>query len=524
MITLRVFDLFLKNKELSKDAIVCGDVHISYKELIDKVNLRSQELKELNLQSRKGSLVIIKRSKKIDAIIDVLTCLKMEFGFLNLPEKYPQKRIAKIKDITSPYAIISDESCKVFDNSRLYNEDLAYMIFTSGTTGEPKGVMVSNKNLLSFLDALQNTVPTDEHTIMVQFASVSFDASIWEIFSMLCYGGTVVLTPENTVLLSNNLAEFIVKNNINRALLTPIVARTIVSKNIHTMRDLFVGGDAFHQSILDDWNEKYNLWNAYGPTEATVCVIVHKFKKADPIVLGNALHKNELSIINGELVIKGDQVALGHISSDGISLYNGVYNTGDLVSLDENNNFIFHGRKDDQVKIRGGYRISLQEVTRSIESLESVRCAYVLTYSSGDTQEICCFFEGEQNETELQKIAANVLPSHMMPSMFVRVEKWPLNGSDKIDRNALSEMISIAKTNTSSFDVFQLMKLWKEILATNSIDEKSNFFQLGGQSFQALQIIQRYINDFALSMELVDFFKNPTPEEQMIFFSKKQFN
>jgi acyl-coenzyme A synthetase/AMP-(fatty) acid ligase len=520
VITLRIFDLFLKNKELQKDAIVCGDAHISYKDLADKVKLRSLEL---NLQSRNGSLVIIRRSKKIDAIVDVLACLKMEIGFLNLPGKYPLERIEKIKNITSPYAIISDESCNTFDNGRLYNEDLAYMIFTSGTTGEPKGVMVSNKNLLSFLDALQNTVPTNENTVMLQFASFSFDASIWEIFSMLCYGGTVVLTPENTVLLSNDLAEFIVKNNINRALLTPIVARTIVSKNISTMEDLFVGGDAFHPSILDDWNGKYNLWNAYGPTEATVCVIVHKFRKGDPIVLGNALHKNELSIINGELIIDGDQVALGHISSDGISLYNGNYNTGDLVSSDESNNFIFHGRKDDQVKVRGGYRISIQEVTKSIESLKNVRCAYVLTYPSGDTQEICCFFEGEQNEAELQKIVTNVLPSHMIPSIFVRVEKWPLNSSDKIDRNELAKMIPIANANTSSVDIFQLMELWKEILATkNSIDEKSNFFQLGGQSFQALQIIQRYINDFALSMELVDFFKNPTPEEQIIFFSKMQ--
>jgi non-ribosomal peptide synthetase component F len=146
---------------------------------------------------------------------------------------------------------------------------------------------------------------------MLQFASFSFDASIWEIFSTLCYGGTLVLTPEDSVLLSDRLAEFIVNNNISRALLTPVVARTIVPKNLDTMKDLFVGGDAFHQSIIEDWNEKYDLWNAYGPTEATVCVTVHKFRKEDQVVLGKALPKNKLSIPDGELVIEGDQVAIG---------------------------------------------------------------------------------------------------------------------------------------------------------------------------------------------------------------------
>jgi acyl carrier protein len=271
---------------------------------------------------------------------------------------------------------------------------------------------------------------------------------------------------------------------------------------------------------LDDWNGKYNLWNAYGPTESTVCVIVHKFKKGDQIVLGKALHKNELSICNEELIVKGNQVAVGHISTDGITLYNGVYNTGDIVSLNENNDFIFRGRKDDQIKIRGGYRVSLQEIKKTIESLEKIECVYILPYSSGDTNEMCCFFDGKLEEKELRESVAGILPHHMIPSKFIHIEKWPLNGSDKIDRNKLSEMISISPTEVVHFDITQLVRLWKEVLNVDSLDENSNFFQLGGQSFQALQIIQEYVKSFGLPMELIDFFKNPTPIEQVAFLRK----
>jgi acyl-coenzyme A synthetase/AMP-(fatty) acid ligase/acyl carrier protein len=519
---LKVFDLFLNKQNSGQNAVFYKDSCITYKTLGDKINLRSQE-PVFQKPKAEGSLIIVHRSRKLDAIIDILTCLKTGFGFLNLPSNYPHERIRKIKEIAEPYAIISDESCDIFDEYRRYDEDLAYMIFTSGTTGEPKGVMVSHKNLLSFLNALQNTVPpTCADTVMLQFASFSFDASIWEIFSTLCYGGTLVLTPEDSVLLSDRLAEFIVNNNINRALLTPVVARTIVPKNLDTMKDLFIGGDAFHQSIIEDWNEKYNLWNAYGPTEATVCVVVHKFRKGDQIVLGKSLFKNKLSISDGELVIEGDQVAIGHISSNGINLYKGVYNTGDLVSLNENDDFIFRGRKDDQIKIRGGYRVSLQEVTKTIESLENIKYAYVLAYSNGDMKEMCCFFEGSQNEKELQESAIKVLPAHMVPAKFVRVEEWPLTGSDKIDRNKLLEMICDKKKTVSAFNVTELTDIWKNVLDTDEINENSNFFQLGGQSFQVLSVIQEYANSFGLSIELVDFFKNPTLAEQMIFFNERK--
>ncbi|GHT91035.1 hypothetical protein FACS1894122_02670 [Alphaproteobacteria bacterium] len=514
---LTVFDLFFKNQSFSKDAIISGDRRISYGELCEKVSARSQEL-AMNKPSNGGIMVIIHRSKKLDAIVDVLSCLNLGFAFLNLPYKYPQERIERIKNIIRPYAIITDESCIIHDEYKTYHDDLAYMIFTSGTTGEPKGVMISNNNLLSLLDALQNTAPTCVNTTMLQFASFSFDASIWEIFSTLCYGGTLVLTPENVVLLADSLAEFIRNNSINRALLTPVVARTIVSKNINTMKDLFIGGDAFHESILSDWSGEYNLWNAYGPTETTVCVIVHKFKKDDSIVLGKALFKNELSICNEELTIKGDQVGIGHISSDGTNLYNGVYNSGDVVSLDENGDFVFHGRKDDQIKIRGGYRVSLQEVKKNIESLKEIECAYVLAHSNGDTKEMYCFFEGKLSEKELEESVSKILPHHMVPSRFIRVDKWPLNSSDKIDRNKLIETLTIKQNIASVISRASVVELWKNILDVDAIDDNSNFFELGGQSFQALQIIQEYINNFGLSMELVDFFKNPTLMEQVTFF------
>jgi acyl carrier protein len=164
----------------------------------------------------------------------------------------------------------------------------------------------------------------------------------------------------------------------------------------------------------------------------------------------------------------------------------------------------------------------LQEVTKTIESLENVKCSYVLAYSNGDIKEMCCFFEGSSNEKELQESTTKILPSHMIPAKFVRIEKWPLTGSDKIDRNKLLEMIYDKKKTVSAFNVMELTDIWKNVLDTDEINENSNFFQLGGQSFQVLSVIQEYANSFGLSIELIDFFKNPTLAEQIIFFNERK--
>lgn len=519
---MKVFDYFLRYTKLDKAAVICDDVPISYSELFLKIKSR---VKELSLEQNccEGRLVLVQRSLKLNAIIDIMACLSQNYAFINIPSNFPDKRIEQICNISKPYAYISDSSYKIYNNYRSYARDLAYMIFTSGTTGEPKGVMVSDNNLVEFLNALQNICPCNENTTMLQFASFSFDASIWEIFATLCFGGTLVLTPHNKTLFFADLSEFIKHNQVNRALLTPIVARTLVVHDVPSLKDLFVGGDVFHKDILENWSGHYNLWNAYGPTEATICVALHKFRKNDQITIGKAFGKVDLSIQNGELVIKGDQVAIGHVTSKGMSLYNKKYCTGDLVSQNANGDIIFNGRVDDQIKIRGGYRISLQEIQKTIENIPNAGSVLVITIDGDGEKEMVCFFDGCSSPRDLEKAIAQVLPQYMVPSKLIHLDTWPLNNSGKIDRNALKKLIAPIQMpeKATTINVDRIVRIWEEVLSSK-ICEKSNFFELGGQSFQALQVIQRYAMELGVTMELIDFFQCPVLEDQMILLNKKE--
>lgn len=508
-------------------AIVDDSLALTYEKLIYLAKTKAEQIKE-NISNNNGTkIVIIQHNKKMDAIVDSIACWLLGWGFLNIPVNYPKDRLMAIVALVHPILFITDENQQVYENSSTYDSDLAYMIFTSGTTGAPKGVMIGHHNLRAFVDALQQRLPTNLNTRMLQYASFSFDASIWEIFATLSFGGTIILTP-NKILISDDLATFITKHKISRALLTPVVALSIIEKPIPSLKELIVGGDTFSQKLLALWNKHFRLWNAYGPTEATICVLMHEFEsKQEPIVLGKPLPGNDLFIdATGQMVIQGNQIGIGYLEESKVCLFKGKYDTGDLISKTNANNFIFNGRIDSQIKIRG-YRLSLDEIQNSIQALEEIENCCVIGIEQHGTTLLYAFYKGEITEAALTKHISNKLPHYMVPTQFIQIFDWPLMPSGKINKKALQASIQNITPAQSSYPFENIEEdfklIWQNVLGEKNIGLDSNFFQLGGQSFQALQVVQNYIDKFNFSLDLITFFDMPTLNQQIKqFISQKK--
>ncbi|MFA5075519.1 MAG: non-ribosomal peptide synthetase [Candidatus Babeliales bacterium] len=507
-------------------AVVDDCLNVTYEELIGLAKAKAEQIKKIIGENNQTKIVITQRNKKLDAITDTLACWMLKYGFLNLPVNYPKDRLLSIIDLIHPVFFITDEKQYFHKNSYTYNSDLAYMIFTSGTTGVPKGVMIGQNNLQAFVNALQQVLPTDLNTRMLQYASFSFDASIWEIFATLSFGGTIILTP-NEVLISDSLEAFMKKYEVSRALLTPVVAQSIINKFISSLKELIVGGDAFPPKILELWGQHFRLWNAYGPTEATICVLMHEFKtKQESIVLGKPLQGNNLLIDDiGQMIILGNQVGIGYLEKDKICYFNGRYETGDLIKQTEDNNFIFKGRIDSQIKIRG-YRLSLNEVQLTIQSINGIESCCVIAVEEHATTSLYAFYQGEITEAVLTGYVSNILPHYMIPARFIKLSEWPLMPSGKINKNALREsvqtIVSVKSFCTNEKIEEDFKTIWQNVLGVHDIDLDGNFFQLGGQSFQALQVLQDYVDKFNFDIDLITFFNKPTLNEQIKEFVEQK--
>lgn len=499
-------------------ALISKDTYFTYAKLYEEVCKRADELKSVfdSQEEYTGKIAIIRRKTKLLTIIDMMAVMHMGYAFLYVPIDYPEERFLKIISVVKPQLIITDQDLIVQKDYVRYTNDLAYLIYTSGSTGIPKAVMITHKNLEHFIRNLQKTIPTLPSTIMLQYSNLTFDASIWEIFATLMFGGTLVIS-ENQILDTAALTHFINLHKINRALLTPIIANGIL-KNDTTLQDLIIGGDTFKTSFLEDWTVKYNLWNAYGPTEGTVCVLLHKFQsKSEAIVLGAPLYKEALHLDteSDELVIYGEQVAYGHINDKGLTLYHGVFNTGDLVQK-HNNSYIFKGRKDHQIKVRGGYRVSIEEIKNTIESIEGVQSAFVCAqHQKTSYPELYCFYEGKISQDLLRNTINDLIPEYMVPAFIIAIDIWPINTSGKIDKDLLISTHSTKLSKQNCISEERIIAIWSAILGNNNIAPEDNFFSIGGGSFTALQVIEAYLKEFGITLELADFFITPVLKDQL---------
>ncbi|MBP2630722.1 MAG: amino acid adenylation domain protein [Firmicutes bacterium] len=544
-------------------AVVFKNTRLTYKELNTRANQMAKVLR--NKGVRPDSIVGIMLDRSIEIVVGILGVLKAGGAYLPIDPNYPAERINYIledsatgilltqkdlKDRVSYQGQVIDIGDDIYkgDNEKLENinksSDLAYIIYTSGSTGKPKGVMIEHRGIANLKTFFQQNYHVDEKDNMLQFASSSFDASVWEIFTSLLTGATLYMVPKETI---NNLVDFenfINKNEITMTLLPPTYLASIEPARVTKLKNLFTGGSAITKGLVDKWKDRLVYSNAYGPTESTIMATTWKYNEQElgdsQVPIGSPVSNTQIYILDsnnqllpigsaGELCIGGDGLARGYLHKPELTeekfvanpYRNGekMYKTGDLARWLPNGNIEFLGRMDYQVKIRG-FRIELGEIEAELLKYPEVKEVIVIDRDGeqGDKYLVAYFVADSQlTVDELREHLLKELPEYMVPSYMMQLDNMPLTSNDKIDRKALPEhdcgsgsgVVYVAPRDDKEKI---LVKLWQEVLKVERIGIRDNFFNLGGDSIKAIQILSR-LNAYRLKLEMRDLFKHPAIEE-----------
>jgi len=429
-------------------------------------------------------------------------------------------------------------------------QHLIYTIYTSGSTGKPKGVQVEHRNVRNLIQAQLNYVQHPVKRFLYAY-SFAFDGAVLLIYWTLLDGGTLVIAPENLEKDISNLASFIYNQQISHLLTFPslynLLLNEVQPKQLNTLESVSVAGEACPAALVSRHHSMFvdtRLLNQFGPTEATVgCSIFTTTPdfKGDKVPIGKAIENTFLYVLNeqlqhvelgetGEIFIGGAGVARGYLNRPELTAEKfiknpfgpsgNIYATGDLGRWLPDGNLDFMGRKDHQVKLRG-YRIELGEVEAQISGLSSVLdVAVLLKGDDPSAQKLVAYLVFGNNVSltigQLQDQLASTLPAYMIPAAMIVLDKMPLTTAGKIDRKALPEPSRkrpILETNyqAPNTDIEKyLTGLWQNILEIDQIGVNDKFFELGGNSLQAAQFINKIQEKIGETIFIVTIFTAPS--------------
>jgi amino acid adenylation domain-containing protein len=573
--------LFEAQVELTPDAIalIFENQQLTYRELNIRANQLAHHLQQLGVVPDVLVGICIERS--LEMIVGLLGILKAGGAYLPLDPSYPQERLnfmledAQIsllltQSILAPVlkegwgdrqdglsVVCLDKDWDAIAHhpqtnptSNVTSENLAYVIYTSGSTGKPKGVLVQHRGLSNLAEAQLefNVQPSDR---ILQFASLSFDASIFEIVMALRAGATLYLAKKEALLPGQPLIKLLRDNAITHITLPPAVL-AVLTEEIPALKTIICAGESCSQNIVKRWAVGRKFFNAYGPTEATVWATIaeisdnsHKPSIGRPIVNTQIYildaHLQPLPIgITGELYISGDGLAQGYLNRPDLTAerfipnpFNSyrdktfristIYKTGDLACYQPDGNIEFLGRLDDQVKIRG-FRIELGEIEAVLTQHPAVRETVVITTEkvSGDKR-LVAYIVPAQNITptiiELRDFLKKKLPEYMVPSDFIVLESLPLTPNGKFDRHNLPEhdnwtnqSLDKAYIEPRNHTESTVAKIWIEVLNLKRVSIHDDFFDLGGNSLLSISLMEQIKKQFERELPLSTLFLNPTIE------------
>jgi len=470
-------------------ALVCGTQTLSYRELDEKSDALAIELHERGV--RPNDIVALYMRRSVEMIVSMLGILKCGAAYMPLDQNNPAVRLNYCLGVAGVKLIIGDEDCGHlldakrksyrFDASELVTGQLAwpdkvhspdvpaYVMFTSGTTADPKGVVVPHR-AVTRLVIETNYIKISPNDAILQFSTPSFDASTFEIWGALLNGATLVLYT-GAVLDPKLFKRHVIDHNVTILWLTAALFHLFADKWIDALRPLKVllaGGDVLRPDMVRkviDHIDGITLINGYGPTENTTftcCHVMTKENKPDDTVpIGLPITGTGVLILDekrrktgpgeiGELYATGRGVALGYLNANSddnpffhdAALDQGlIYKTGDLVRIDGQGLIQFVGRKDSQVKLRG-YRISLEEVRKRLIQISAVKEAAVTCQKVvGGDQLLVAYLQTEENQTLEIKDVKNYLkdhvPPYMIPDKILIGTTLPINSNGKIDSKKL---------------------------------------------------------------------------------------
>jgi amino acid adenylation domain-containing protein len=553
-----ILELFSRNAKAYSNsyAIFYKNKFLTYKELDIKSNKFCNFL-SINYQVGKGDHIGISMDRTENMIIAILGILKLGGVYVPINSAYPEERQEFIQKDSNCKIVISDRIFKQYEKLELdisdstvspeiENDNLAYIIYTSGTTGMPKGVMIEHGSIVNTIVGLIKKFQITPSFKGLQFASSSFDASIWEIFLGLCSGSCLFIVDDEIKSNPVTLQSFLNDNQIDIALLPPSFIKHLNPECIN-LKVLVTGGEMADANLFAKFPDSCKYFNAYGPTEASICATVYHVDKKDnfyknDMLIGKPISNTEIFILDsdnniqpigiiGEICIGGIGVGKGYINrplltaekfvDNPFRLGQKMYHTGDYGRWLSDGNIEVIGRRDRQVKIRG-YRIELDEIRTAILNLESVKDATIIVYQGANGSKDLVAFIIKSKDISDSKIISNlrqVLPLHMIPNRIISLKEFPTTSSGKINFEDLINMVGNDRNinncySPNSETEVKLLSIWKDILNQKEISIKDDFFLLGGQSIKVAQLANLIHQTFEIEIKIKDLFDHSILEDQ----------
>ncbi|SFS46689.1 non-ribosomal peptide synthetase [Marininema halotolerans] len=567
---LTLTDLFARQVRLTPTqlAVHCESDVLTYRELDERSSQLAGFLKQQGVCH--NDIVAIIAEPSIDMILGVWAVLKAGGAYLPIDPAFPNGRIQFTLQDSGCEKILMQSHLKgrlsleqdvlTFDDQRIEQEsasfftgesspeDLAYVMYTSGTTGQPKGVMVEHQQIVNQLVGLKDTLQLEGPLHHLLLAKFTFDVSVQQMLLPLLTGGELFVPVKETVMEPKKLWRYIEENQVDVMGAVPAHMSALLSDletrpHLHTV---MVAGEAFTTTLYKQLRESLqvtNIINLYGPTEATVYATSYRcdgevqgtsLPIGKPLInyhtyiLDTALHPVPIGVM-GELYIGGRGVARGYRNRPELTAERFIenpfltgekmYRTGDFVRWLPDGNIEYIGRADHQVKMKG-IRIEPNEIMAHLVKHPRVMDAVVIPKKEPNNDEYLCAFvvtDEKMTVSELRSYLKEQLPVYMIPTHFVRMDQLPRTSSDKVDMAALKGMRDVplmlqgtpyAKPTTQIEKT--VASIWKEILGLAQISIHDHFFDLGGNSLTLIQMRHRLQEELDLDISVVELFRYTT--------------
>ncbi|MEQ9306515.1 MAG: amino acid adenylation domain-containing protein, partial [Marinoscillum sp.] len=560
--------LFEKQVGMSagKTALAFEQEEVTYQLLNQKVNQLCHFL--LNHGIGSGARIAICQERGFDIVISILAILKAGAAYVPIDPECPIERLSFILDDAQASFLITNQqrlskysfsgNCQVFridlaqpsllelpkENPGILVDTraLAYIIYTSGSSGKPKGVLVSHDSVVNLAFNQKDVLKLRAGMSVLQFASLGFDASVHEIFCTLLYGGKLVLCSKNTLLDRSLFKDLLERHNIELVTLPPSY-QAEVKNELHSVKTLISAGEMLNKKLAEELSGKgIRVINAYGPTENTVSSILtdRPVLPNGKVVIGKPIGNVRAFILDenfrpvphgvkAELFLAGKSLANGYLNSEDLSAEKfsvhsignfgpeRLYRTGDLARWLPEGDIEYIGRKDDQLKIRGN-RVELGEVEAILQSAPGILHASVV-YRRQEAAEgrligyVIC--QVEFDKAVVSNYLETRLPDYMIPVAFVVMDAFPLTSSGKVDKKALPEpdQDSIKKNwKARNQTEFKLAQIWKELLEIPELSGTDDFFDLGGHSLLGIRLIAAIRSELSTEVTIGEVFAHSTLE------------
>lgn len=562
-------------------AVVEGEQSVTYGDLDSRSNRLARLLQKKGVA--KGSLVTLMAGRSLDTVTAIIAILKTGAAYVPLDPAYPAARLAALLDSANPALVVADDAgCMAFealgsdiaclplakaieDSSAMTDEPLsisvqaddpAYVMFTTGSTGAPKGVVVPHRAVIRLVSD-QDFISFSSDEVFLLMAPLAFDASTLELWGALLHGGTVAIMPCARPSL-DDIARTIRQCGVTTAWFTAGLFHTIIDERIEAfapLRQVLAGGDVLSPSHVAKFRAAHpgiRLVNGYGPTENTTfstCYVVPASLAPDAAIpIGTPIARSSVYIVDprgrlrplgatGELVVGGEGVALGYLGQSDLtdaSFMNGLpdvaeerlYRTGDLARWRPDGTIDFLGRIDKQVKING-FRVELGEIETVLRTVEGIRdAAVVVSEGAASAKQLHAFvIAPDMDEAALAEQARHVLADHlpevMHPKSIHLLAALPGNDNGKVDRFALLAELktrqaavignapAAAVSHAMSAIESRIARIWKDVLDVEDIKPSDALFDLGADSLQIFRIGARMAAQ-GLELQNRELLANPT--------------